>query len=179
MKKVSLLFVCLFIVAAALAANGCETTDTPGETPVGSPSSADTVTPADSVSTQVQQPTATPAPLPTSTLEPNPTPELTLTPTATPIPAPTRTPIPTPTPSPLDGYSTQNTRWLKQVHPAMYRRLEALDWVKDDLSELERDAIDELLYIGVGDIANLEAVLEPSLGFKTTSPASSVTPSIG
>ena len=32
-------------------------------------------------------------------------------------------------------------------------------WVADGLSVLERSAIDELLYIGVGEIANLEAVL--------------------
>ena len=153
MKKASLLFVCLFIIAAGLAAYGCETTDTSGETTVGSPPSVDTVTLGDSVSTQVQQPTATPTPLPTSTPEP------TLTPTATRIPAPTRTPIPTPTPSPLDGYSTQNTRWLKQVHPTLYRRLERLEWAQDGLSELERDAIDQLLYLGADSISNLEAVL--------------------
>ena len=64
-----------------------------------------------------------------------------------------------PTPNPLNRYSTQNTRWLKQVHPAMYHRLEALDWVKDGLSELERDTIDQLLYLDQDGIANLEAVL--------------------
>ena len=144
-KKLSLLFVCLFIIAAVLAPYGCETTDTPEVTTEGSSPSVNTVSPADSVSTQQQQPTATPAPPSTSTPVPSPTPE--------------RTPIPTPTPSPLDGYSTQNTRWLKQVHPTLYHRLERLEWAKDDLSELERDAIDELLYMGVSNIAQLEAVL--------------------
>ena len=34
-----------------------------------------------------------------------------------------------------------------------------MPWVDDGLSEMERDAIDQLLYIGVGDIPNLEAAL--------------------
>ena len=34
-----------------------------------------------------------------------------------------------------------------------------MPWVKDGLSEMERDAIDELLYIGAGDVPNLETTL--------------------
>ena len=34
-----------------------------------------------------------------------------------------------------------------------------MPWVEDGLSEMERDAIDELLYIGVGDVPNLETTL--------------------
>jgi hypothetical protein len=45
------------------------------------------------------------------------------------------------------------------VHPALYREIQELPWVKDGLSETERETIDELLYIGAGDIANLKAVL--------------------
>ena len=149
MKIVSLLFVCLFILAAGLAAYGCESTDTTGETTVGSPPAVDTDSPADSVSTQEQQPTWTPAPPSTSTPEPSPTPERTAT------PAPTATAIP----SPLNQYSTQNTRWLESLHPTIYHRLEGLEWVKDGLSALERDAIDQLLDLDGDGVANLEAAL--------------------
>ena len=59
----------------------------------------------------------------------------------------------------LADYDTQNLRWLAHHHPSLYRQLAALPWVEDGLSELERDAIDQLLYIGVSDIPNLAAVI--------------------
>ena len=46
------------------------------------------------------------------------------------------------------------------MHPALYREIQELLWVKDGFPEMERETIDQLLYIGVGDIANLEGVLE-------------------
>ena len=50
-------------------------------------------------------------------------------------------------------------RWLQSVHPALYRQVQELTWVKDGLSERERETLDELLYMGVGEISNLESVL--------------------
>ena len=59
----------------------------------------------------------------------------------------------------LTNYDTQNLRWLAHHHPSLYRQLAALPWVEDGLSELERDTIDQLLYIGVSDIPSLRATL--------------------
>ncbi len=56
-------------------------------------------------------------------------------------------------------HNTQNTRWLKQNHPALYRQIQELTWVADGLSERERETIDELLYIGAGTISNLHKTL--------------------
>ena len=59
----------------------------------------------------------------------------------------------------LTDHPTQNLRWLAHNHPSLYSQLAALPWVEDGLSQLERDAIDQLLYIGVSDIPNLRATL--------------------
>ena len=59
----------------------------------------------------------------------------------------------------LADYDTQNLRWLAHHHPSLYRQLAALPWVEDGLSELERDTIDQLLYIGVSDIPSLRTTL--------------------
>ncbi len=100
----------------------------------------------------------TPTPATPSTPTPSATPAPTLTPT--PQPQPTATP-PTPTATAPQGktHNTQNTRWLKGRYPATYQQIQELPWVKDGLSERESETIDELLYIGVGDIANLKTVL--------------------
>ena len=50
-------------------------------------------------------------------------------------------------------------RWLAQVHPSLFRQIQGLPWVEDGLSEAERDAIDQLLYLGASDIHSLEATL--------------------
>ena len=54
---------------------------------------------------------------------------------------------------------TRNLRWLEYNHPNLYRDLTALPWVRDGVTELEQEASDDLLYIGVYDIDNLRAVL--------------------
>ena len=59
----------------------------------------------------------------------------------------------------LTDHPTQNLTWLAHHHPRLYRQLAALPWVEDGLSQLERDTIDQLLYIGVSDIPSLEATL--------------------
>lgn len=93
----------------------------------------------------------------TALLSPTPTP---VPPTPAPTPAPTPTAVPArPTPAPATIHDTRNTRWLRSVHPALYRQIQQLPWVEDGLSERELETIDELLYIGVGSIANLEAAL--------------------
>ena len=107
----------------------------------------------------------------TALLSPSPTPASVLQPTPSPTPAPVSQPTPSPTPtttpaslSPnltlLSQHDTQNVQWLESAHPGPYRQIQELPWVKDGLSERERETIDDLLYIGVGDIANLEAILD-------------------
>ena len=59
----------------------------------------------------------------------------------------------------LTDHPTQNLRWLAHHHPLLYRQIAELPWVEDGLSQLERDTIDQLLYIGVSDIPSLEATL--------------------
>ena len=59
----------------------------------------------------------------------------------------------------LSDYNTQNLAWLAQNHPSLYRQIAELPWVEDELSQLERDTIDQLLYIGVSDIASLRTAL--------------------
>ena len=69
----------------------------------------------------------------------------------------TATPVPVITLASL--YGTQNTRWLVRKSPALAGRIQSLRWVEDGLSDLERQAIDELLYIAVGGLNNLEVSL--------------------
>ena len=59
----------------------------------------------------------------------------------------------------LTDHPTQNLTWLAHHHPLLYRQIAELPWVEDELSQLERDTIDQLLYIGVSDIPSLEATL--------------------
>ena len=93
----------------------------------------------------------------TASLSPTPTP---VPPTPAPTPTPTPTAVPAqPTPAPATLHDTRYTRWLRSAHPALYRQIQQLPWVEDGLSEKERETINELLYIGVGDIANLRAIL--------------------
>ena len=119
--------------------------------------------------TALLSPTSTP--VPPTLVPPTPPPPLTLVPpapTPTPVPPtptppamPTLTPVsPTPTPIPLSSHNTQNTRWLKGAFPALYREIQELPWVRDGLSERERESVDELLYIGAGTISNLHGALD-------------------
>ncbi len=74
-----------------------------------------------------------------------------------PTPAATLTPLPLA--SLLTAHNTQNMRWLEGAHPALYRQIQGFPWAQDGLSEREAKTIDELLYIGVGNISNLRACL--------------------
>ena len=65
-------------------------------------------------------------------------------------------PAPTTVLPPL--HDTELTRWLKRNYPALYRQIQEFPWVYDGLSELEREAIDYLLYME--NIANLQAALK-------------------
>ena len=49
---------------------------------------------------------------------------------------------------------------MSRAYPDLYAQLQLLSSVRDGLSDAERGTIDQLLYIGATDIANLEAVLE-------------------
>ena len=112
-----------------------------------------------------EEPTQTPPPTSTPMPTPTPTPEPTPTPTPTPMPEPTPTPMPEATPAPVPAvtlaslHATQNTRWLVRNYPALATQIQNFVWVQDGLSDLERSTIDELLYVGAGEIANLDAVL--------------------
>ena len=101
-------------------------------------------------------PTPTPFP-PAPTYTPYPTP----TPQPTPTPAPTPTPLPTHTPAPPLSrlHDTQNTRWIARNYPEVAQRIQSLPWVQDGLTDFEATVIDQLLYLGVGKIDNLEAAL--------------------
>ena len=48
---------------------------------------------------------------------------------------------------------------MSRAYPAIYSQIQLLAWVRDGLTDAERGTIDQLLYIGATDIANLEAVL--------------------
>ena len=130
-------------------------TPVPTGTPYPTPTAQPTQTPYSVAPTYTPQPTFTPMPTPTP--YPTPTPQ----PTPTPYPTPTLQPTPTPTPPPLLSrlYDTQNTRWLTRNYPGIARQIEAFPWVQDGLSILEAKAIDELMYLGVGRIDNLQASL--------------------
>ena len=54
---------------------------------------------------------------------------------------------------------TQNLRWLEWKYPALYRQVESLRWARDGVTETERTALDNLLYIAVEDIPNFRSVL--------------------
>ena len=49
---------------------------------------------------------------------------------------------------------------MSRAYPDLYAQLQLLPWVRDGLSDAEQGTIDQLLYMGATDIANLEAVLE-------------------
>ena len=55
---------------------------------------------------------------------------------------------------------TQNLRWLEWNHPALYRQVEGLRWTRDGVTETEREALDNLLYLAVEDIPNFQSVLD-------------------
>ena len=135
---------------------------TPEPTATATPTPTPTLTPEP---TPTPEPTATATPTPTPTLTPEPTATATPTPTPTATPEPTATPSPTPTPTVppaphlVDDHATQNTRWLASSYPDLSRQGAALPWVVDGLSDLERQAIDDLLYLGVRNIKYLRALL--------------------
>ena len=66
-----------------------------------------------------------------------------------------------PTSSPLQGYDTQNLRWLEYHHPDLYRQIGELPWVADGLIDLEKEIIDYLLYVDSDpfDVSVLEALI--------------------
>ena len=70
-------------------------------------------------------------------------------------------PVPSEPSRPL--VDTQNLRWLRQQHPDLYRQIRALPWVSNGVTDIESEAVDDLLYIGGEDIDNLRSVL--SLGW--------------
>ena len=116
------------------------------ETPILTPKLSATPAPT-TISTLVATQVLTPTPVPTPTL----------------IPAPTLTPTPTPTlaviPALLELHDTQNTQWLKRAYRDLYRQIQWFAWVQDGLSSLETNTIDELLYIGAGEIDSLREIL--------------------
>ena len=59
----------------------------------------------------------------------------------------------------VSAYVTNNTRWLARNYPELFLQIQTLSWVQDGLSDLERSAVDELLYIAAEEVANLDAAL--------------------
>ena len=143
---------------------------TPVPTHTASPSPTVELTPTP-IATATPAPVSTPTPLPTPTPTPEatPTPSPTsppaLTPTPSPTPEATATPTPTTAPTPVPVvlssiHYTNNVRWLERNYPALARQIQELSWVQDGLSDLERSAVDELLYMAVEDVSNLGTVLD-------------------
>ena len=48
---------------------------------------------------------------------------------------------------------------MQRNYPALYRQIQLLPWVEDGVTGAERETIDELLYLGVGAISNLQSAL--------------------
>lgn len=91
---------------------------------------------------------------------PVPSPTAAPRPTATPRPAVLPRPTATPRPSSASGagslsslYNTQNARWVEQRHPELHRSITRLPWVADGLDEVEREAVDQILYVAVADVS--------------------------
>ena len=82
-------------------------------------------------------------------------------PTPTPTPVPTATPQPTPSPTPrILLPDTQNARWLKRTYPVLAQRVANFPWIADGLSETERRAVDELLYLAANDLDTMRSVIK-------------------
>lgn len=64
-----------------------------------------------------------------------------------------------PAPARLQGYDSQNLRWLQQSYPSLYSQIEVLPWVSDGLTEVEKLTIDWMLYVGTEDISMLQLIL--------------------
>ena len=60
----------------------------------------------------------------------------------------------------VSAYVTNNTRWLARNYPDLFLEIQTLAWVQDGLSDLERSAVDELLYMAAEDVANLDTALQ-------------------
>ena len=64
-----------------------------------------------------------------------------------------------PAPARLHDHDSQNLRWLQHHYPSLYNQVEALPWVSDGLTDLEKLTIDKMLYLGVDDISMLQLIL--------------------
>ena len=65
-------------------------------------------------------------------------------------------PIPPPTVRLPDS---DNARWLEHRHPDVYRQIQYLPWVCGGITSNEEYVIEQLLYLGAVDIANLTSLL--------------------
>ena len=54
---------------------------------------------------------------------------------------------------------TQNLGWLRDTHGDLYRQLTTLTWISDGVTELEQEAVDNLVYIGGYYVNDLSSVL--------------------
>ena len=55
---------------------------------------------------------------------------------------------------------TQNGNWLKRAYPSLAQRVSSFSWIADGLSEAERRAVDELLYLAANDLYTMRAVID-------------------
>ena len=150
-------------LAAVLAA--CSS-DTPTAVPTATPTAALTATPTVvPTATPTAVPTAAPTAVPTATPTAVPTAAPTAVPTATPPAAPTVTPTamptatPTPTPPPLPRPQRRpyfevwiylsNSYWLDTQVQDAAAAIQALPWVADGIDDAERQAVQQLIDLGV------------------------------
>ena len=57
----------------------------------------------------------------------------------------------------LSDHNTRNMRWVSVSHPDLYGVLEAKSWVMDGLSDVEKSALDYLLYLAVQQLSTADA----------------------
>ena len=154
------LTVLLTTVALGIALTGVSCTapepaavPTPTSAPTDTPPPTATVAPPAPTATATPEPTLTSTPIPPThtpapTFTPKPRPTATLRPTPTSTPGPTRTPRPTSTPRPPNPIAgLQNDRWIERNDPRLATAIKELPWVVDGVTDLEREALQQLLWI--------------------------------
>ena len=159
----SVFVVVVVAVALTLVSAVACASDPPVPAPTAAPEAAPTrqptlaATPTATPMVSPPTPTATPGPTeppapptntPAPTFTPQPKPTVTPEPTPTRTPSPTLTPRPTSTlapPSPIAGL--ENEQWIEENEPQLASVIKGLPWVVDGVSDLERDAVQQLLWI--------------------------------
>ena len=161
-RSVFVFVVVVVAVALTLVSAVACASDPPVPAPTAAPEAAPTrqptlaATPSPTPTVSPPTPTATPGPT-----EPPAPPTNTPAPTFTPRPKPTRTPRPTATPAapnPLAGL--ENDQWITEDDPELASAIKKSPWVSDGVTEIERDALQELLWLAATEKAHIWKLLQ-------------------